>query len=112
MPDIHRTEVRAVGHRVSNAVDDRKVTPVIDVFYRAHSGVQTVSIVQRNNLVIGDLDVRAGVFIETIFEWHDAVEVVIPARKLNDNQHFFSFIRHTGTPDPVLLDACCSCCSR
>ena len=36
VPDVHRPEVRPVGHRVASAMDDRDLALVVQLLYRLH----------------------------------------------------------------------------
>ena len=46
VPDVHRTEVGPVGHRVTHAVDDRNFAIVVQFLDGAHCGVEPVLVVQ------------------------------------------------------------------
>jgi hypothetical protein len=58
---------------------------VIKVFNLAHAGVQTISLIKRDHLIICDFNVGSSIFVMTIFVGHDAIQVIIASRELNYN---------------------------
>ena len=87
MPDVHRAEVGAAGHRVADAVDYGDLAVVKEVLDRAHGRVEAVLVVQRNYVFLLYADVGPVVYVLRIGVRDNAVEIVVAAREL-DNDEF------------------------
>jgi len=50
---------------------------VVERFHRAHAGVESVALIEWDDLVVSDSNVGSRVFVEAVLEGDDAVEVVV-----------------------------------
>ena len=99
VPDVHRAEVRAGRVFVAHAVDDGDVALIVHIADCAHLRVQPYLVVKVKHLLLGNADRGAVVVVEFVVVRDDGVEIVVAARKLNNN-HNRIFLRggHFAAP--------------
>ena len=73
VPDVHGPEVRTVGFRITDAVDDGDIPLVPEVFNRSHARVQAEFAVEVEDFVLLETDRLSGVLINAIGVRHHGV---------------------------------------
>ena len=81
VPDVHRAEVGAVGVLVADPIDDGHLALVPERLHRTHAGVEADLVVERNDLVLGYIDLGAGIVVAPIGVGNHRVEVVVSRRR-------------------------------
>ena len=107
VPDVHRTEVGPVGHRVTHAVDDRNFAIVVQFLDGAHSGVEPVLVVQRDHVFLLDADVWPVVYVFRVGVRHDTVEIVVAPGELHHDQFSILCFTHNGLASLVNVISQC-----
>jgi len=74
-------------------MNDGDLALIVERFHRTHAGVESIALVQWDDLVVGDPNVGSGIFVETVLVRDDAVKVVVSSRELDDYEGFFSGFR-------------------
>ena len=87
VPDVHRAEVRARGVFVAHAVDDGDVALIVHIADGRHLRVQANLVVKMQHLLLRYADSGAIVVVEFVVVRDDCVEVIVAARKLDDDHH-------------------------
>ncbi len=86
LPDGHRLEVRKVGVRVADAVDDGELLAVPERLEGAELRVEAEVAVERDDLRRVDLQRRAERGVGGIAVGHERVEAVVAAGELEDDE--------------------------
>ena len=85
--------MRSVGNGITDAMNDGDLALIVERFHRTHTGVESIALVEWDDLVVGNPNVGSGIFVETVLVRDDAVEVVVSSRELDDYEGFFSGFR-------------------
>ena len=86
MPDVHRAEVGTGGVFVADAVDNRQVALLPQVFDRPHAGMKAQLVGEPDDVPLRDTQVGAVIPIAGFGERNHRVEIVVGAGKLQDHQ--------------------------
>lgn len=78
--------MRPVRIRIACALHDLEVSLIVKRLEADKLRVQSEMVVQSQGLFAGDRNRRPGAEIGIIPKWHESVEAVVAARKLEDNQ--------------------------
>src|SRR5262249_41059365 len=87
VPDVHRPEVGARRVGIADAVDDGELALIPDLLQRSHGRMEAIGLVEVQDLVVGDAHRRPIVAVQRIIERNDRVQIVVPTRELQGDQH-------------------------
>ena len=86
VPDVHGAEVRAVGVRVADAMDDGDLPLVPEPLDGLHARTESGPVVDGQDIFGLDVDRTPEVVVEPVAVGHDGVEIVVSAAELDDHQ--------------------------
>ena len=79
LPNLGRAEMRVIGIRIADALNDRNHPLVVERFERAHAGIETDVRVDRQHVVAVDRQRRTHLIVAIVAVRHDAVQPVVAA---------------------------------
>ena len=107
MPHIHGAEVRAVGARVADAIDERDFAIIPKLLDGSERGIKAELVVKLKHLVLRDVDEGPVVVILPVVIRNDRVQGIVAARKLQDYHRLVvmtvAISRHVLSPIRILM---------
>jgi hypothetical protein len=93
LPDFRRTKMAAIRVWVANAVDDRKMSGIEEIFEASQARIQSKRVVQRQHLSGWNPNRGARLVVIIIGVGHHGVEAIVAACELDKHENGAIFAR-------------------